>query len=243
MKETIIKVENIFKSFPVGNQSIQVLKGISFDIAKEDFVIIYGPSGCGKSTVLHTMLGLEAPSKGQVHILGKKLYGDDLTEDYRSEIRKRHVGMIYQQPNWIKAFSVLKNVAFPLALVGIAEEIRMQKALDLLTKVGMENWKDHLPAELSSGQQQKVALARALITNPEIIIADEPTGNLDYESGQELIKVLLKLNKKEHRTIIMVTHDLEYIKFAKSTIHMFDGKIADVKPGDLRLKRNSQVIE
>jgi len=243
MKETIIKVENIYKSFLVGRQSIEVLKGISFDIPKEDFVIIYGPSGCGKSTILHTMLGLESPNKGQIYILGKKLYEEGSTEDYRSEIRKRHIGMIYQQPNWIKAFSVLQNVAFPLALVGIDEDIREQKALDLLSKVGMSNWKDYSPVELSSGQQQKVALARALITNPEIIIADEPTGNLDYESGQELIKVLMKLNAEEHRTIIMVTHDLEYIKFAKSTIHMFDGKIADVKPGDLRLKRDSSVLE
>lgn len=243
MKDIVIKVENIYKSFKVGKQIVPVLKGISFDIYKEDFVIIYGPSGCGKSTILHTMLGLEEPNQGQIYILGKKIYGDDLTDDYRSEIRKRHIGMIYQQPNWIKAFTVLKNVAFPLTLTGIPENIRLQKSMEMLESVGMQNWQDYAPVELSSGQQQKVALARALITNPEIIIADEPTGNLDYESGQDLIKVLMKLNKEEHKTIIMVTHDLEYIKYAKSTIHMFDGKIANVQPGDLRLKRDSTLKE
>lgn len=243
MKDIVIKVENIYKSFNVGKQIVPVLKGISFDILKEDFVIIYGPSGCGKSTILHTILGLEQPNQGQIYILGKKIYGDNLNDDYRSEIRKRHIGMIYQQPNWIKAFTVLKNVAFPLTLTGVHEDIRLQKSIEMLTSVGMQNWKDYAPVELSSGQQQKVALARALITNPEIIIADEPTGNLDYESGQDLIKVLMKLNKEEHKTIIMVTHDLEYIKYAKSTIHMFDGKIANVKPGDLRLKRDASLKE
>jgi len=238
-----ITVENVFKSFKVGEQDVSVLKGISFKIPGEDFLIIYGPSGCGKSTLLHTMLGLEPPNSGKVHILGREIYTEGKDEDYRAEIRKRYVGMIYQQANWIKAFSVIKNVAFPLSLVGIPEDIALRKAEELLERVGMANWKYYSCSELSSGQQQKVSLARALITNPEIIIADEPTGNLDFESGQELIQILVKLNKEDHKTIVMVTHDLEYIRYAKSTIHIFDGKISGVKPGDLRLKKNIPIPE
>jgi putative ABC transport system ATP-binding protein len=236
MKKLIVKVENVYKSFKVGNQNVPVLLDISFNIPRGDFVIINGPSGCGKSTLLHTILGLEPPNKGQVQILGKDLYGPEFSEDYRSEIRKKHIGMIYQQSNWIKAFTVLKNVAFPLSIAGIPEDVRTQEALDLLTKVEMQKWKDYSLSELSSGQQQKVALARALITNPEIIIADEPTGNLDYESGQDLVQILLNLNKKEGKTIIMVTHDLDYIELSKSTIHMLDGEITEIKSKNLKSK-------
>ena len=195
MANTVITADNLITTFHVGTQDITVLKGISFTVDAGDFMIIFGPSGCGKSTLLHGLLGLEEPTGGKVTVLGKNIY-DGWIEDDRSEFRKQHIGMVYQQPNWIKALTVLENVSFPLLLLGNSKDQIRQRTLEELRSVDMENWADYLPGELSSGQQQKASLARAMITNPEIIIADEPTGNLDYESGQELMELLSPLTKK-----------------------------------------------
>lgn len=218
----IIWGHHIDKSFHVGTQDVTVLKDISFDVKMGDFLIIYGPSGCGKSTLLHIILGLESPTRGQVQVLSYNLYS--LSEDERADFRKRHIGMVYQQPNWIRALTVIENVAFPLTLLGEERISTLLKAEKLLKRLEMADWASYIPTELSSGQQQKVALARALISNPELIIADEPTGNLDFESGQELMRLLTELNS-QGKTILMVTHDLEYLKFAKTAIHMFNGQI------------------
>ncbi len=204
---------------------MSVLKGISFTVDKGDFLVIFGPSGCGKSTLLHGLLGLEEPTSGTISVLGKNIY-DGWIEDNRSEFRKSHIGMVYQQPNWIKALTVLENVSFPLLMLGIAKQEAQIKAQEELKSIGMENWINYLPGELSSGQQQKASLARALVTNPEIIIADEPTGNLDFESGEELMELLVPLTQKE-KTVIMVTHDLEYLKYATRALKMFDGEVTD----------------
>lgn len=239
MADTIIQVEHIVKSFHVGMQDVAVLQDVSFTVLKGDFLIIFGPSGCGKSTLLHTILGLEIPNSGKITLLDKDIY-QNTTEDDRGEFRKRHIGMIYQQPNWIKALTVIENVAFPLSLLGINKVEAIQKAGQILQTIGMANWASYLPTELSSGQQQKVALARSLITTSEIIVADEPTGNLDFESGQELMELLVKLNS-EGKTIVMVTHDLEYLSFAKTAIQMFDGTIEGVYTGAEKAKLVSQV--
>jgi putative ABC transport system ATP-binding protein len=225
MTNSIISVQHISKSFHVGVQDVQVLKDISINVNQGDFLVIFGPSGCGKSTLLHAILGLEGPTSGNITFLEKNLY-NDTTEDDRSEFRKLHVGMVYQQPNWIKALNVIENVSFPLLLLGVNKPEALEKALEKLKSVDLQEWAYYLPGELSSGQQQRVSLARALITDPEIIIADEPTGNLDFESGQELMQLLTELNKT-HKTIVMVTHDLEYLKFAKTAVRMFNGEIAE----------------
>lgn len=220
---TIISTRDLDKTFSVKSSRVPVLKGVNVEIKKGEFIIITGPSGCGKSTLLHILLGLEPPSSGSVSFLGHNLY-HTLTEDERTEVRKKDVGMVYQQPNWIKAFTVLENVMFALRINGQPHQKAKEKALAVLTMVGMQEWQDYIPMELSSGQQQKVALARAVVTNPQIIIADEPTGNLDFKSGQELMTLLRNLNR-EGRTIIMVTHDLEYMTFASRSLVMFDGQI------------------
>ncbi len=225
MTDAIITANAITKTFHVGSQDVSVLKGISFTVDKGDFLVIFGPSGCGKSTLLHGLLGLEEPTSGTITVLGKNIY-DGWVEDNRSEFRKSHIGMVYQQPNWIKALTVLENVSFPLLMLGITKQEAQTKAFEELRSIGMENWVNYLPGELSSGQQQKVSLARALVTNPELIIADEPTGNLDYESGEELMELLVPLTQKE-KTVIMVTHDLEYLKFATRALKMFDGEVKD----------------
>lgn len=236
--KSIISVDNVSKSFNTGIIDVQVLKNISLDVQKGTFMIIFGPSGCGKSTLLHIILGLEKPSKGSVYFLGSDLYSSS-TEDSRSEFRKNHIGMVYQQPNWLKSLTVLENIAFSLILRGIGKKESLSKAFQILKIIGMNDWAEYLPTELSSGQQQKIALARALVTDPEIIIADEPTGNLDYEAGQELMEYMSKL-RKEGRTILMVTHDLEYLVYATSAIEMLDGKIigyySDKNKGSLMKK-------
>jgi len=223
----VIKVQNVNKSFRVGSQDVQILKNISFEIEQGDFSIIFGPSGCGKSTLLYALLGLEGPTTGLITLLDTNLYAL-ASEDDRSEFRKNHIGMVYQQPNWIKSLTVLENIAFPLLLKGEETLQAHTKAQELLKTIQMETWGDYLPSELSSGQQQRIALIRALITNPELIIADEPTGNLDFESGQELIQLLQKLNTDEKKTIVMVTHDLEYLKYAKTAIKMFNGEVVGI---------------
>ena len=224
---TIIKVENLNKSFEITSGQVQVLKGIDLEIAEGAFTVIYGPSGCGKSTLLHTILGLETPTRGKVFVFGKDIY-TEYTEDTLAQLRKTSIGMVYQQPNWVKALNVEENVALPLTLLGIDKVTRMKRAKEELQSVHMLEWASYHPSELSSGQQQKVSLARALITDPRIIIADEPTGNLDFEAGEELIGMLKDFSRKTNKTVLMVTHDLEYLKHADSAVQMFDGKIEKV---------------
>jgi putative ABC transport system ATP-binding protein len=250
MTDSIISTTDIQKTFAVGTQEVQVLKGISVSIARGDFTVIFGPSGCGKSTLLHIILGLEPPTSGQVVILGQDLFALG-QEDDRSDFRKRHIGMVYQQPNWIKSLTVGENVSFPLVLLGVAKEEALSKAGLALGRVEMQDWMDYRPTDLSSGQQQRVALARALVTDPEIIIADEPTGNLDYEGGQALMKLLRDMSENNAKTVVMVTHDLDYIKFAKSAIHILDGKLMGTYSGQdkeklfkqFRGKRNVTITE
>lgn len=221
--QVIINLEHVSKSFDSAERQIPVLKDMSLSIYKGDFAIILGPSGSGKSTLLHTLLGLEAPTTGKVELLNQNIY-ENWDEDKRSEFRKRYIGMVYQQSNWIQSLSVIDNITFPLLLLGVDKDTARQRGMELLQNISMEKWADFSPSELSSGEQQKIALMRAIITDPDIIVADEPTGNLDYQSGEELMELLQMFNSKG-KTVIMVTHDLAYIKYAKRTIKIFDGVI------------------
>jgi putative ABC transport system ATP-binding protein len=220
----VVQVETLDKSFDVVGEKVEVLKNINFDIPSGKFTVIFGPSGSGKSTLLHTILGLEKPTKGTVTVLGTNLYQNH-TEDQIAEFRKNHIGMVYQQANWVKAINVVENVALPLALLGEDKQTRLEKAMQMLKSIHMLDWAMYHPAELSSGQQQRVSLARALISNPEIIIADEPTGNLDFDSGEELMNLLREFRDKSEKTILMVTHDLKYLKYADEAIELFDGEV------------------
>lgn len=231
MPEVQIKVDNIKKFFRVGTQDIDILKGISFEIEKGDFVIISGPSGCGKSTTLHILLGLEHPSSGKVTFFDQDIYANT-TEDDRSIFRKKNIGMVYQQANWIKALNVRENVSFPLTLLGVSKHEAFTRALKVLNDLGMGSHAEYVPLELSSGQQQRIALARALINDPRVIVADEPTGNLDFKSGMEIMELLGKLNKDLQKTIIMVTHDLEYLRYANKVVKIFDGNLEGVYQGE-----------
>jgi len=223
-----IRTDKLIKSFKIGDQTIEVLKNINIDIKVGDFTIIFGPSGCGKSTMLHTLIGLEPPTSGKIFVEDQDFYA----EDDRAMYRRHRIGMIYQQPLWIGALDIFNNLVFSLHLLNYNREVMEQKAHNVLSIVKMEEKKYYRPLELSSGQQQKISLARALIIDPSIIVADEPTGNLDTNSGVELLETLLEVNKKGI-TIIMVTHDLEYLRYANRIFHMIDGQVVE----DYRPKR------
>lgn len=233
--QAILEGKQIYKFFKVGTGIVEVLKGIDITIKEGEFIILFGSSGCGKSTLLNTLLGLEIPSEGEVVFMGKNLYTYD--EDGRSDIRKSGVGLIYQQQNWIKSLNVLENVAFPLTLRGVLKEEREQRAMEQLKSVHMEDSATQAPTELSSGQQQKVSFARALITSPVLVVADEPTGNLDSTSGKELMGMFKEYNEKGN-TIIMVTHDLIFLTEATRSINMSDGLIVgEYLEGDKGLEK------
>lgn len=239
-KNAIIKIVNLNKTFKVGIQEVQVLKNVNVKFNLGDFTVILGPSGCGKSTLLHILLGLEVPTSGKVLFLGDEIYANT-DEDQRSDLRKRHIGMMFQQANWIKSLRVLENVAFPLILLGMEKAQALARAYDMLEQMDMSKWAYYFPTELSGGQQQRVSLARALVNSPGIIVADEPTGNLDYKAGQDIMKLLVKLNKEKDITVIMVTHDLEYLSFAKSAIRMLDGEVIGVYNQDEKAKLISEL--
>lgn len=224
MNKVLIEFQSVYKSFPMKEGEIKVLKNISFKIYENEFVIIFGPSGCGKSTLLHILLGLEAPTKGKVIFDGEDFY--QKSEDGRALIRRYKVGMIYQQSLWVSALTVEENVGFPLHLLGLPENKIKEKVSEVLELVEMRFREDFFPTELSSGQQQKISLARSLVTDPILIVADEPTGNLDTVSGHQLLDTFLKLQQKG-KTIVMVTHDLEYLKYATKIFHMIDGQIVE----------------
>jgi len=232
--DNLVELQEVHKSFIIGEEEVEIVHGISFKISSGDFLVIFGPSGCGKSTTLHIILGLEPPTSGKVTFLGKDLYS--FTPDERAAIRKKHVGMVYQQANWIKSLNVIDNVAFPLTLTGMSKSERDKKAVEVLEMVEMADRVKQFPTELSAGQQQRIALARALVSDPELIIADEPTGNLDSKASEEMMGLFKKLNQEEKRTIVMVTHDLEYLKYATRAVNIIDGKIAgEYKEGDKEL--------
>ncbi len=221
--KVIFKMEKVGKSFKIGKRYIRVLKDIDLCFYSGEFVIVFGPSGCGKSTLLHTMLGLEEPDRGRVWLRGKSVY--QMEDENRLNWRREKIGIVFQQSNWIKSLSVLENVSYPLYLSGLSDGEIEDKARQMLKLVDLEKTAKQQPTELSGGEQQRVALARALVTDPGIIIADEPTGNLDSRSGKELIGLLAKLNRKERKAIVMVTHEDDFLPVANRRVYMKDGRI------------------
>lgn len=222
-KKPIIELKNIIKEFRVGRTMIRVLKDISVKIFPEEFVIILGPSGSGKSTLLNTIIGLEIPTSGSVVVEGKDL--TKMSLDQLAQFRLRSFGVVYQRPDWIRALNVVQNVAFPLAIASFSQGESNQKAHELLKRFGMDDHADYSPTELSGGQQQKVEIARSLIMDSNIIIADEPTGNLDTDSAEKVMGIFEGLRKDFHKTVIMVTHNMEYVRYATQTIYVRDGRV------------------
>ncbi len=222
----ILKVEHLSKVYGERENKIKAVDDMSFSVEKGDFVAIVGASGSGKSTLLHLLGGVDRPTKGKVFIDGVDIYAMD--NDTLAIFRRRQVGLIYQFYNLIPILDVEENITLPAKLDGRVVDSKHLK--DLLETLGLENRKKHLPNELSGGQQQRVSIGRAIINNPAIILADEPTGNLDSKASDEIIALLKKSNQKYHQTIIVITHDLEIASSANRIITIEDGKIiSDVR--------------
>lgn len=229
----ILRVEKIWKSFVTGDHFTRVLKGISTDIKQGEFVILFGPSGCGKSTLLNTLMGLEHPDSGSVNFLGVNIWG--LNSDDRAVLRKNNIGIVYQQQNWVKALNVLDNVALVGSLMGYSKDEATRLAKEKLEVVEMTHRSNYKPYELSSGEQQRISLARSLMSNPSLIIADEPTGNLDIKAGLRVMNIFKKL-ANEGKAILLVTHNIESLSFADRILFMIDGHIRKdvrVQEGDI----------
>ena len=219
----ILKVENLVKTYGKGENQINAVDNVSFTIDKGEFVAIVGASGSGKSTLLHLLGGVDRPTSGKVYIDGKDIYS--LNNDNLAIFRRRQIGLIYQFYNLIPILNVEENITLPLSLDN--REVDKEKLNNLLTLLGLQNRRNHLPNELSGGQQQRTSIGRALITNPTIILADEPTGNLDSKSSDEIVALLKKSNKEFNQTIIMITHNMEIAKVADRIIKIEDGKIVE----------------
>ncbi len=217
----ILRVENLTKIYGKGTTKVVALDDVSFKVDKGEFVAIVGASGSGKSTLLHLIGGVDRPTKGKVYIDGNDIY--DLDDDKLAIFRRRQIGLIYQFYNLIPILNVEENITLPLELDH--QKVDVLELKNLLKTLGMENRRNHLPNELSGGQQQRTSIGRALITNPAIILADEPTGNLDSKASDEIVDLLKKSNRDYNQTIIMITHNLEIAKCADRIIKLEDGKI------------------
>lgn len=219
----ILKVDNLTKIYGKDTTKVIALDHISFSVEKGEFVAIVGASGSGKSTLLHLIGGVDRPSSGKVFIDGKDIFNFDA--DKLAIFRRRQVGLIYQFYNLIPILNVEENITLPLSLDN--REVDKEKLNDMLKLLGLQNRRTHLPNELSGGQQQRTSIGRTLITNPTIILADEPTGNLDSKSSDEIVALLKKSNKELNQTIIMITHNMEIAKVADRIIKIEDGKIVE----------------
>jgi len=220
---TLLNLENVWKIYKMGEVEVPALRGITIKIKKGDFIAIIGASGSGKSTMMNLIGCLDIPSKGRILLKDRDI--SQLSESDLASFRGKTIGFIFQQYNLIPTMSAFQNVMLPLEFQEIDDKIASKRSLDILRFVGLEDKIDYLPTQLSGGQQQRVSIARCLVTDPEIILADEPTGALDSVTGKNIIEMLYKFWQDEGKTIIMVTHDQNLAKYAHTIIELKDGKI------------------
>lgn len=223
-KKPIIRLKNVTKTYRMGNVDVNAVRGVSLDISQGEFVAVTGPSGSGKSTLMNMIGCLDYPTKGNIYLDGQDI--STLEESDLAQIRGKKIGFVFQTFNLIPILSAAENVSLPMIFQGVPKEKRMKRAVELLTIVGLKERIHHKPNELSGGEMQRVAIARSLANDPEVILADEPTGNLDSANGKIIMETLRNLNKKEKKTIIIVTHDQNLMKYAKRIIKIRDGQIA-----------------
>ncbi|WP_330387180.1 ABC transporter ATP-binding protein [Acidaminobacter hydrogenoformans] len=223
-EKPIISLKDITKVYKMGKQSLKVLDGVSFEVEKGDFIAILGPSGSGKSTLMNIMGCIDIATEGEYVLDGKNIKARN--EDELAVIRNQKIGFIFQKFNLLMKYTALHNTEIPLILRGVSRKEARERAMSMLAAVGLEDRVDHKPTELSGGQQQRVAIARALVGAPDLLLADEPTGNLDSKSGQEIMALFEQLHKDGH-TIVLITHDLNVARRAKRILHVRDGKILE----------------
>lgn len=218
----LLKLKNVSKIFQLDGIEIKALENISFEVEKGEFLAIMGPSGSGKSTLMYIMGCLDSPSSGKVFFKGKDISG--LSEQELAKIRNEKIGFVFQMFNLLPRTSALANVELPLIYSGLSKKEREKKAKEVLSYLGLRERLAHFPSQLSGGEQQRVAIARALVTKPDIILADEPTGNVDSQTAREIMETIKKLNQ-EGNTVVVVTHDRDVAKYAKRIIKIHDGRI------------------
>jgi len=223
MAEPIIKLENVGKVYKLGKVDLIALKDVNLDVNRGAFVTIMGPSGSGKSTLLNMVGCLDVPTQGKVFLKGKDI--SKLSEDELSQLRGSSIGFIFQEFNLLPHLDALENVTLPMVFQGMPLEKRKQRAKELLTSLGLESRILHQPAELSGGERQRVAIARAFANDPELVIADEPTGNLDSTTGKKIMELLVNFHQKEGKTIVVVTHDPHIAEYTEEVVNIKDGQI------------------
>jgi len=221
--ESLIKIDDVWKKYDMGEtEPLIVLKEINLDIKRNEFVAITGPSGSGKSTMVHIVGALDKPSWGAVYLKGKNIA--EMSESALASLRGKTIGFIFQQFNLLSTLTALQNVMLPMEVIDVPEKEAKERAQKLLEMLGLGDRLNHKPNQLSGGQQQRVAIARALSNNPEVILADEPTGNLDSKTGKFVMDFLGKMHD-EGKTVILITHDIELVNYAKRIVHLKDGEI------------------
>ncbi|MEA2090200.1 MAG: ABC transporter ATP-binding protein [Thermoproteota archaeon] len=225
----LLEVKDVKKTYRMGKVLVTALRGVCFQVEEGEFLAVFGPSGSGKSTLLHVVGGLDSPDEGEVFIDGVNLFR--LSGDELAEIRLRKVGFVFQFFNLLPRLTALRNVELPLALADLPEKESTARAEEMLTLVGLKERMNHRPSELSGGEQQRVAMARALINNPKIVLADEPTGNLDTKTGLEIVQLMKRLNKEKGQTFVVVTHDLHIAEAADRIVYLKDGLVESIKKG------------
>ena len=223
-REKILSMKGIYKEYQMGAETSVVLKGIDLDVYKGEFLAILGPSGSGKSTLMNIIGCLDTPTKGEYYLSGRHIANQD--EKELARIRSREIGFIFQSFHLLQRQTALENVELPLIYANMPKKQRVERAREMLCRVGLEDKLEHFPNQMSGGQQQRVAIARAIATNPTILLADEPTGALDQKTGAQVMDIFNKLNA-EGRTIIMITHDVQIAKHAKRIVRILDGNISE----------------
>ena len=227
MPEPLIQLRNVTKTYGTGATAFQALKGVDLDIAPGDFVAVMGASGSGKSTTMNILGCLDVPTGGTFLFRGHAV--QSLDRDQRALLRRKYLGFVFQGFNLLARTSALENVELPLLYRGDEKRARHDLAMAALDRVGLKQWWDHTPAELSGGQQQRVAIARAIVTQPDVLLADEPTGNLDSERSIEIMQLLTELNRDSGITVLMVTHEPDMAAFARTVVHFRDGLVERVE--------------
>ncbi len=226
-KIPIIQVKNLYKIYRIGNNKVYALNGVDFTMYKGEFCAIVGPSGSGKSTLLNMLAGLEPPTKGEVVIAGRHI--EKMDENQLVGFRRENVGFIFQSYNLLQTLNAVENVALPLSFRGVPRRLRNEKAKKYLKLVGLEKQMKHMASAMSGGQQQRVGVARALVMDPKIIFADEPTGNLDSKTTMEVLGLMRRIVQEQNQTLVMVTHDNHIASYADRQFHIVDGKIFKIE--------------
>lgn len=236
--QVVIRVKDLYKIYRVGEGKVRALDGVNFSIYKGEFCAIVGTSGSGKSTLLNMLAGLEKPTKGEIVIAGEHM--EKKNENQLVAFRREHIGFIFQSFNLMPMLTAVENVALPLTFQGMDKTERNKKAEEVLKLVGLSKHKKHKPLQMSGGQQQRVGIARALVVSPEIIFADEPTGNLDSKTSAEVMRLMKRIIREQNQTLIMVTHDDHLAEYADRIFRISDGKIVSIEKGKISQEETTE---